>query len=211
VKTTATWIGLVIGVAALILQISITVPLRMSLRGDTVIGAVVFYFSFFTILTNLTLVFVYASELWPRQWLSWVRRPTTRGMMVGVIILVMIFNHFFLRLTFTYQGLPLLADFTLHYITPVVYVAWWIVFMRHGILKFSDIPGMLLPPIIYLTYVMIRGAIIGEYPYAILEANRLGYPTVAINVLAVLVGLTVLCATTVAIDKALTRVDMPGP
>jgi hypothetical protein len=210
VKTIATWIGLVIGLAALILQFSLSIPLRVG-NGDSLWGALVYFFTFFTILTNLALVLIYASELWPRQWLNWFRRPATRGMMVAAIILVMGFYHFVLAATWNPEGLSKLADISLHYVTPVFYVAWWVIFMVHGKLKFADIPRMLLPPTIYLIYVMIRGAVVTEYPYPILEAHKLGYTTVAINVLGVLVGLTVLCAIIVAIDRALTRMDMPGP
>ncbi len=39
---------------------------------------------------------------------------------------------------------------------------------------------------------MIRGAIVSEYPYPILEAHKLGYGQVAINIVAVLAGVTVL-------------------
>jgi hypothetical protein len=208
-KNIATWIGLAIGIAALVLQTSITILLRMS-NGDTLIGALIFYFSFFTILTNLMLVLIYASELWPRQWLNWFRRPATRGMMVAAIILVMGFYHFVLAATWAPEGLARLADIALHYVTPVFYVVWWVLFARHGTLKWTDIPNMLLPPTIYLIYVMIRGAIVTEYPYPILEAHRLGYGAVTINVFGVLVGLTILCAITIAVDRALTRVDMPG-
>jgi hypothetical protein len=210
VKAIATWIGLTVGIAALLLQVSITIPLRLS-NGDTLIGAVVFYFSFFTILTNLALVLIYASELWPRQWLNWFRRPATRGMMVAAIILVMGFYHFVLAATWNPEGWSRVADVSLHYATPIFYVAWWLLFMRHGTLKFGDITKMLLPPTVYLIYVMIRGAIVSEYPYPILEAHRLGYAAVAINILGVLAGLTVLCVIVVAIDRATSRVDMPGP
>jgi hypothetical protein len=83
--------------------------------------------------------------------------------------------------------------------------------MRHGLLKWSDVPSMLVPPIIYLVYAMIRGALMGEYPYPILEANRLGYGQVAINVFLVLIGLSVLCLIVVAADRLLTRAPLPGP
>jgi len=210
VKTAATWIGLGLGAAALVLQFALTMPARLA-TGDTLFGAVVFYFSFFTILTNLALVLIYASELWPRQGLNWFRRPATRGMMVAVIVLVALFYHFILAASWAPQGLARVADIALHYVTPIVYVGWWVLFMRHGVLKWAMIPAMLLPPTIYLVYVMARGALITEYPYAILEAHRIGYDGVAVNVLIVLVGLTVLCALVVALDRALTRVDMPGP
>lgn len=209
-KQIATWAGLVLGTAALLLQLFITVSLRLG-NGDGIFGALVFYFSFFTILTNLALVLIYASELWPRSAMSWFRAPVTRGMMAAAITLVLAFYHFILAETWDPQGLSLVADVVLHYVTPVLYVLWWVLFMRHGVLKWGDIPAMLLPATIYLVWAMLRGALVGEYPYPILEADRIGYAAVAINVLAVLVALTALCAIAVALDKALVRVDLPGP
>lgn len=209
-KAIATWIGLVIGLAALILQFSLSIPLRMG-NGDTIAGALVYFFTFYTILTNIMLVLIYASDLWPREALRWWRSSATRGMMTAAMILVCLFYHFFLAGTWNPQGWFKVADVTLHYVTPVFYVAWWVLFQWHGKLKFGDIPVMLLPSTIWLIYAMIRGAIVVEYPYPILEANKLGYGQVAINILAVLVALTVLMGIVVAIDKALTRVDMPGP
>lgn len=208
-KQIATWIGLGFGAAALILQLVLAVSLRLD-AGDNIFGAVIFFFTFFTILTNLALVGIYSSELWPRQWLSWFRWPVTRGMMTAAITLVMVFYHFILAETWDPQGLALVCDVSLHYATPIFYIAWWVVFMRHGVLKFTDIPAMLLPPTIYLIYAMVRGAIVSEYPYPILEAHRIGYGAVAINVLTVLVALSVLCAIVVALDRILTRVDFPS-
>ena len=209
-KAAATWIGLIIGAAALILQVSLTVPARLA-NGDTLIGAVIFFFTFYTILTNIMLVLIYVSDLWPRESLSWWWSPVTRGMMAATITLVGLFYHFFLAGTWNPQGWFKVADVALHYVTPIFYLLWWVLFTWHGKLKFGDIPIMLLPSTIWLIYAMIRGAIVTEYPYPILEAHKLGYGTVAINILMVLVGVTVLCAVVVAIDKALTRVDMPGP
>ena len=209
-KVAATWIGLVLGTSALILQFSLTISARLS-SGDNIAGALVFFFTFFTILTNLALVLIYASELWPRQWLNWFRRPATRGMMVALILLVMGFYHLVLAQTWNPEGWFKVADIALHYVTPIFYVAWWVLFMRHGMLKFSMIPPMLLPAVIYLIYVMIRGALVGHYPYPVFEANVIGYGGVAINVLWLLGIVLVLSAAVVAIDRALTRVDMPGP
>ena len=209
-KTIATWIGLIIGLGALILQFSLSIPLRMS-NGDTIFGALVYFFTFYTILTNIMLVLIYVSDLWPRESLRWWRSPVTRGMMAATILLVGLFYHFFLAGTWNPQGWFKVADVALHYVTPIFYLLWWVIFTWHGKLKFGDIPIMLLPSTIWLIYALIRGAIITEYPYPILEAHKLGYGQVAINVLAVLVAVTILCAIVVAIDRALARVDMPGP
>jgi hypothetical protein len=210
VKAIATWIGLLVGLAALVLQISITIPARLA-TGDNLLGTLIFFFTFFTILTNIMLVLIYASELWPREALRWWRSPVTRGILTAAMILVCLFYHFFLAATWDPQGWPKVADVSLHYVTPIFYVAWWVLFAWHGKLKFGDIPLMLLPPAIWLVWTMLRGAVVNEYPYPILEAHKLGYGQVTINILAVLVGLAVLCAIVVAIDKALARVDMPGP
>jgi hypothetical protein len=204
VRQALTWIGFVVGAAALILQLAITLPLRLG-TGDSLIGALVFYLSFFTILTNLALVLIYASEIWPWPVLGWFRAPVTRGMMAGAITLVMVFYHVVLAETWDPQGLGLIADTTLHYVTPILYLIWWIGCVRHGRLKWTDVPAMLPPPTIYLIYAMVRGAVIGEYPYPILEANRIGYGAVALNVLVVLIGLTALYVLVVSIDRALSR------
>ena len=203
-KTTVTWIGLVLGAAALILQFTITMALRLN-AGDSIVGAVLFYLSFFTIITNLALVLIYAAELRPGWPLGWFREPVTQGMMAAAITLVMVFYHLILAETWDPQGLSLVCDVSLHYLTPIVYVFWWVAYTRHGALRWTDIPTMLLPPTIYLIWAMTRGAFVGEYPYPILEADRLGYGIVALNVVAVLVGLTALCAIAIGADRLLAR------
>ena len=209
-KTIATWIGLLGGLAALILQFAISIPLRVS-NGDNIFGALIYFFTFFTILSNIMVVLVYASDLWPREAMRWFRSPVTRGMTAAAITLVGLFYHFVLASTWDPQGLFKVADISLHYATPIFFVLWWVLFVWHGKLKFADVPLMLLPPTIWLVFAMIRGAIISEYPYPVLEAHKLGYGPVAINILVILAGFTLLCAIVVAVDKALTRVDMPGP
>ena len=199
-RETGAWIGFVLGAAALILQLAITVPLRLD-GGDSVGGALVFYVSFFTILTNLAVVLAYAAELWPTLLLGWFRLPVTRGMLAAALALVGIFYHLILAETWAPEGLGLACDITLHYVTPALYLLWWLATARHGRLDWSDIWSMLLPPTIYLVYVMARGAVVGEYPYPVLAADRLGYVQVALNIGGVLVGLAALCAIVVGLDR----------
>ena len=52
---------------------------------------------------------------------------------------------------------------------------------------------------------MARGAVVHEYPYAIIDVTSFGYPQVAINALSVFVGLAVLCAIVVGADRLLSR------
>ena len=93
----------------------------------------------------------------------------------------------------------------LHYGAPVLYVAWWLVFQPKGTLRFGDIGWMLLPIALWLVWTMLRGAVVGEYPYPILEANRLGYVQVVLNCLVVLAALVGLFAIVIGLDRWLAR------
>lgn len=200
----AALVGFLVGLGALLLQISISLPARMS-QGDNLLGALIWFFTYFTILTNLMLVLVYLSEITSARWLNWWRLPNTRGMMAGAIALVMGFYHFVLAAQWTPEGLFWLADIALHYATPVLYLLWWLVFGRSGLLRVRDVPLMLLPPLVWLAWAMGRGAIVNEYPYPVLEAHVIGYPAVLANVAGLLVILLLLFVAVVVIDRLLPR------
>lgn len=196
--------GLVVGFVALATQFAISIPARMA-NGHDLLDALVFFFTYFTILTNLMLIGVYLSTLVKWRWLDWWRSPVTRGMMAGAIALVMVFYHFLLAGLWAPEGVAKAADMGLHYATPLIYIAWWLAFQPKGGLKFGDIPLMLLPVALWLVWAMVRGAVVNEYPYPILEANKLGYGPVALNCLIVLTALVALYAMVIFIDRAVAR------
>ena len=208
-KAALTWAGLLTGAGALLLQFVLTLNLRLA-TGDSLVGTLVFFFTFFTILTNIMLVLMYLSEVAGAGWLVWWRSPVTRAMMAGAIALVGIFNHLVLAELQDLTGLSLLADTLLHYVTPALFVLWWLLFQPKGKLRLADIPAMLLPTLIWLVWAMLRGAVIGQYPYPILDAGKLGYGAVAINCLFVFIGLVVIYLVVLALDRALTG-RMPRP
>ena len=148
--------------------------------------------------TNIMLVPIYLSEVAGAGWLGWWRSLVTRAMMAGAIALVGIFNHLVLAELQDLTGLSLLADTLLHYVTPALFVLWWLLFQPKGKLRLADIPAMLLPTLIWLVWAMLRGAVIGQYPYPILDAGKLGY------------GAVVIYLVVLALDRALTG-RMPRP
>lgn len=199
-----TWTGLSLGLVALGLQFSISIPAYLA-NGMSLPAALVQFFSFFTILTNITITLIYLSALASWSWLSWFRAPKTRAMMTGVMTLVMIFYHLLLRPIWQPEGLFLVCDYLLHYATPILFALWWGLTQRHGTVDYPDAPSMLVPPLVYLAYVMARGALTNAYPYPTLNAFELGYGQVAINVVLVVVGLSILYLITIGIDRALAR------
>lgn len=201
--------GLLIGLTAVIVQGWITLSLLLG-NGRDLLDALVHFFTYFTILTNLMLVTIYLSELVDWRWLGWWRQPVTRGMMVGAIVLVMVFYHFLLSGLWAPEGVAKAADVTLHYVVPILYVLWWLLFQPKGSLRFGHVPLMLLPIAIWLAWAMVRGAVVGEYPYPILEANKLGYAQVALNCLMVLAALVVLFAVVIGLDRTVKRPQPAG-
>ncbi len=203
-KRILTLIGLVVGVLAVAAQFYLTISARLA-NGDSVTGALFFFFTFLTILSNLMLVLSYASELSAARWLGWWRQPATRAMMAGIIALVMIYYHVFLSSLRELTGLAAASDVALHYVAPTLYIVWWLVTQQHGLLRLGDIPRMLLPPIVYLAIVAVRGAFVGEYPYPAMDVVQLGYPQVGLNMLLVAIGLTALYLLVIGLDRLLGR------
>lgn len=203
-KRLVTLVGLVVGTAALLLQFYLSMGLRLG-KGDSVLGALWFFFTFFTILTNGMLVLIYLSEVSAFRWLGWWRSLVTRAMMAGIMAMVTVFYHVMLAGLWQPTGLQLFADIVLHYVAPLFFIAWWLLFQPHGDLDWRDIPAMTVFPLLYLAWAMVRGAVVGEYPYPILEANTLGYGQVAINVIVMLVAFLALFAVAVGVDKLLGR------
>lgn len=200
----ATFTGMGIGAFSLAVQFFLTISSRL-VSGDSWGGALLFYFGFFTIITNLMLVLIYASAVLRAKGLAFFRRQDVRAMMAGLITLVMVFYHFLLAETWDPQGWFTVCDILLHYVTPTIYLLWWWRVADHGGVRFRDIPAMFILPILYVIYTMIFGVQTGYYPYPVLEAHRLGYGQVMLNI-AVLIGLTgVLYGAVILVDKRLSR------
>jgi len=194
--------GFFIGVSALVLQFFITVPASMQ-AGRGLFASIVFYFSFFTILTNILVVLIYLGALIRGQrWLVLFRRPRTRATAAAAITLVMGFYALVLADIWKPEGLFWLCDVALHYVAPVLYLLWFAGWNRSGTLRWAAIPQMLAYPLVYLVYVMLRGVVVGEYPYPVLDAMTLGYTRVTINILGLLIVFLALCAAAVTIDRA---------
>jgi hypothetical protein len=203
-------LGVAVGLAGLLLDFWVIVgglttvspenPVAMSLPY-----VVIYYVTFLTHLANLGVVLVYCSSLSEWRGLGWFRRERTRAMLAGLIALVGLFYHFLLAPTLRLAGPIVYANFLLHYVAPVLYLVWWGAFCRHGGVRFRHIPPMLLAPLIYFLWTMLRGAVVHDYPYGIIDVDKLGYPIVMLNAAVVFIELTVLLLAVVGADILLAR------
>ncbi|MCA0047467.1 Pr6Pr family membrane protein [Mesorhizobium sp. B283B1A] len=198
--------GLIIGLAGLVLQFCITVPASME-AGRGLLGSVVFYLSFFTILTNIGAVLVHASLLSPTgyAWLPAFAGPRMRaGVAVSIALVLIIYATVLARL-WQPQGLFLLCDILLHYVTPVLFVLWWLMSGADGRTRWSDISWWVLYPIVYLIYALARAPLAGEVPYPFLDVANNGSGSVAMASLAITGLFLAICVVAILVDQGIAR------
>ncbi|WP_406871996.1 Pr6Pr family membrane protein [Aminobacter sp. P9b] len=196
--------GLAIGLVGLMLQFAITMPASIA-AGRTVLGSAVFYFSFFTILTNIGAVLVYLAALRDAKsgLLGLFAGARARGGVAVAIALVMIVYVTILAPLWQPEGLFLLCDVLLHYVTPILYLAWWLAAGADGSTRWSDIPYWVVYPVLYLIYALARAPIAGEVPYPFLDIATKGATSVALTSLMMTLLFLVLCVIAVVADHGI--------
>lgn len=203
-------IGLLVGLAGLGIDAWIIFPSLMSAppgggEGRSFLSTFVYFWTYLTHLSNLGLVLVYVAELTGWRGVGWFRKPTTQGMLAAFIGLVMAFYHFMLAPYIKMEGALAVATILLHYVAPTLYLVWWLTLARHGALRWRDLPWMLLPGLLYVVWVLIRGLWAAEYPYDILNPIKLGYGGVAIGVAIIFVAVALFAALLIGLDRVLGR------
>lgn len=86
-----------------------------------------------------------------------------------------------------------LDNIIVHYIVPIMFVLDWLIFDKKKSLTILDPLTWIIIPLVYLTYALIRGAIVGpnnelQYAYFFIDVNQYGYG----GVLLWAIGLTIL-------------------
>lgn len=200
-------IGITVGLCALLLQFAIAIPASIE-GGRSVTGSIVWFFSFFTILTNIAVLLVYLEQLTgaPAFFGSAAARA---GVLVAICAVALVYALVLASL-WEPAGLLLVADTLLHYVCPAVFVAWWIFLGRDGTLAVSDSPLWLLYPLIYLCWAMLQGAFTGEYPYPFLDLGVKSLSQVAVASVTMLGLFVLICIAVLAADRFLPLARKPS-
>lgn len=198
-------LGLLIGASALLAQFPLTMSLSLA-AGRGALGSVVFFFSFFTILSNILAVACFAASLFSgHRGLAFFRRPKVQAAVALYMLVVAIIYIGILEGLWAPTGLMRVLDRLLHYVMPALFLAFWLIFVPKGTASHADIPKWLAFPFFYAVYVMIRGALSGEYPYPIMDAGKLGYPAALLNTAFIFALFVILSVAFVPIDRWLAR------
>jgi hypothetical protein len=131
---------------------------------------------FFTIISNLALaVAMTAVALGKRV------SPLVLGGLTLAILLVGIVYATLLKGLHPLSGLPLIANYLLHDVSPIAMAAYWLLFVPRGRLNWRAPWWWVIFPLAYFLYALARGQIDRRYPYPFIDVGKLGWPQVALN------------------------------
>jgi hypothetical protein len=148
------------------------------------------YFSFMTIWSNIVVTAAFFIPLvFPASRLGrFFQRSATEAAVTVYIFIVMLVYHFFLAQVWEPQGWQKVVDINLHYVTPLLYILFWILFCSKEGLRYVHTVKWLIYPAVYVMYSLIRGLITNQYPYYFADVSKLGWSLAMRNMLLVIVA-----------------------
>ncbi len=176
-------------------------------RVTSVPEAIIRYFGFFTILTNILVTTCCTVLLLKRKSKLndfFSSAKTLTAIVLSITIVGLIYN-LILRFLWKPEGLQLLVDELLHTVIPLSFIFFWIIFVPKAKLQWKDIFPWLLYPFGYIIFVLIRGAFAGYYPYPFIDVTKLGYNKVFFNSGLLVLVFVIFSLLFVAVDRFLKR------
>ena len=173
----------------------------------SLLGGLVRFFSFFTVLTNTLVAVALSCALSQRQSAGhrFFRDPVMcSGIAVSVAVVGIAYN-ILLRHLWHPQGWQFIADELLHDVMPLTFLAYWWLCVPKGLLRLKHVLLWALYPIVYFAYILLRGDVIGDYMYPFIDIGTIGFTKAFINALGVLLGFVVIALILVGMDRWASR------
>ena len=131
---------------------------------------------FFTIISNLALAVTMTAVAFGKRIF-----PFVLGGLTLAILLVGIVYRTLLAGLHPLEGLPLIANYLLHDVSPIAMTIYWLLFVPRGKLRWSAPWWWVLFPGVYLLYALGRGQLDHHYPYPFIDVGKIGWLQVALN------------------------------
>jgi hypothetical protein len=158
------------------------------------------YFSYFTIVSNIVVAVstgLFAADPARRErWAGALR-------MAGVVMITVtgIVYHVLLAADNDPTGIGLVTDLGLHTVVPVVTVVGWVVVGPHRQFGAHTLALAMMLPLAWLTYALVREAVVGEALYPFMSVAENGGAQVALTLGAITLFALVLGAVVLAGDR----------
>lgn len=171
--------------------------------GISYVSETIRFLSYMTIWTNILVAFCLGSvAVFPGTRLgAFFSRPTLHAATFVYIVVVGVSYHFLLSHIWEPAGWQYVADVLLHYGVPVLFVIYWLFVAEKIAIPYDRAIRWLFYPAVYFVYALARGVMVNEYPYPFIDVNELGYQSVFINSLFLLVAYLVLALITITIAR----------
>ena len=176
--------GFIIGWFAVIAQLFLMLENRQADIPETIIR----FFSFFTILTNILVsLFLTTSVFRLKKFpFNLFLAKGTLTAITAFIVIVGLVYQIVLRQIWEPTGLQYIVDELLHTIIPLFMLGYWFFNIRKEDLLLKHVFKWLIYPSIYLIFIIVRGYLSGYYPYPFLNIIEIGYDSVLINIVVIL-------------------------
>ncbi|AZF46421.1 MULTISPECIES: Pr6Pr family membrane protein [unclassified Pseudomonas] len=175
--------------------------------GASLLGGLISFFSFFTVLTNTLVVVVLSYWLVKRESAGkrfFLAPGISSGIAASIVVVSLAYN-LLLRHLWSPEGFQFIADELLHDVMPVLFLIFWWRCVPKGTLRLKHIAGWVVYPLVYFAYVLLRGHLLGQYQYPFMDVGSLGYPQVFLNAGGILLGFIVIALAVVGLDNRLKR------
>ncbi|MFJ4494903.1 Pr6Pr family membrane protein [Pseudomonas atacamensis] len=194
----------VFGWAGLTIQLYLILFARLSI-GASLLGGLVSFFSYFTILTNTLVATVLTCAATERESAArrWFLQPwVSSGIAVSIAVVGLAYS-ILLRHLWHPDGWQFVADELLHDVIPLLFLGYWWCCVPKGTLRLWHLPLWLIYPLVYFIYALLRGHLLGAYAYPFIDVAVLGYPQVLANAGGILVGFVLVGLLIIGLDRRL--------
>ncbi|CAI8873991.1 Membrane protein [Pseudomonas sp. IT-P171] len=195
-------VAVLLGWAGLSIQLYLIFYSRWAL-GASLLGGLLSFFSYFTVLTNTLVATVLTCALTSRESAArrWFLQPwVSSGIAVSIAVVGLAYNVL-LRHLWHPEGWQWLADELLHDVMPLLFLAWWWLCVPKGTLRLRHIALWVIYPLVYFAYALLRGHLLATYPYPFIDVDTLGYPQVFVNAGGLLAGFVLIALVVIALDR----------
>ncbi len=192
----------VLGWAGLGIQLYLIFFARLSV-GASLLGGLVSFFSYFTVITNTLVAVVLTCAVTDRESAArrWFLQPwVSSGIAVSIAVVGLAYS-ILLRHLWHPQGWQFIADELLHDVMPLLFLAYWWLCVPKGTLRLKHLPLWLIYPLVYFAYALLRGHLLGAYAYPFIDVALLGYPQVFVNAGGILLGFVLIALLVIGVDR----------
>ena len=169
-----------LGFSALVTEVAVLVE-----RGSFTPGN---FFSFFTVEGNgfaVAVLLVSATAGRSRR-LDFLRGASTLFMLTTIVVFTLLLSDLDPELL---TAVPW-DNTVLHYLMPIGVIIDWLVEPPRELIPFRSALVWLVVPLAYVVYSLVRGAIVGWYPYPFLDPDESGYLQVGVVSVGIAVTVT---------------------